>query len=150
VQIVVAHQTTEALKLLTGNIESLRGTLFAFDLWKNTQTSIKVHAMKKEDCPSCSAQATYPALQSHLSSVSTTVLCGRDTIQVRFPTNQSVDLDRIARSLHKATSQVHQTEYLIHCTVDHHRLVIFRDGRMLVHGTNDKEVAKNFYKRFIK
>src|SRR5699024_7784237 len=39
---VVVHQTTEALKILTGNIDALRGTFLSFDVWQNQSVGMKV------------------------------------------------------------------------------------------------------------
>src|SRR5699024_3911374 len=60
---VVVHQTTEALKILTGNHAHLRKKLVSFDLWTNQTVNMKVNRMKKGDCPSCGEHPTYPFLQ---------------------------------------------------------------------------------------
>jgi sulfur carrier protein ThiS adenylyltransferase len=98
VQMVVTLQTAEALKWLTGNEEAMSGRLTSFDLWKNEYASIRVDKLKKEDCPSCGVRAQYPFLSaSNLSR--TAVLCGRDTVQIRPPKPQSLDLDALGESL---------------------------------------------------
>lgn len=47
VQMVVAHQITEAMKILVDDYESLRGTMLSFDIWNNQQLSLKVNRQKK-------------------------------------------------------------------------------------------------------
>ena len=48
VQMVVAHQVTEAMKILVDDYESLRGTMLSFDIWNNQYLSLKVNRQKKK------------------------------------------------------------------------------------------------------
>ncbi len=47
VQLVVGHQTAEALKILTENWSHLRQELISFDVWANHHSSINVEKLKK-------------------------------------------------------------------------------------------------------
>lgn len=51
VQTVVAHQLTEALKILVEDYGSLRNKIVSFDLWKNEHSSIHVAKLKKTVVP---------------------------------------------------------------------------------------------------
>jgi sulfur carrier protein ThiS adenylyltransferase len=147
VQIVVAHQVTEALKLLTGNKEALRGSLYSFDLWLNQYSSISVDRLKKEACLSCGVNPSYPSLDPN-NAMKTAILCGRNTVQIR-PANQTTwNLEQLAISL-KAHGEVKSNEYLLSLLVDDHRLVFFADGRVLIHGTKDVHEAKRLYHQFV-
>lgn len=147
VQMVVTLQTAEALKWLTGNEEAMSGRLTSFDLWKNEYASIRVDKLKKEDCPSCGVRAQYPFLSaSNLSR--TAVLCGRDTVQIRPSKPQSLDLDALGESLSSLGLKVERNPYLLAFQPDHRRLVAFRDGRVLVHGTKDTAEARSLYHRY--
>ncbi|MNJ35834.1 Sulfur carrier protein ThiS adenylyltransferase [compost metagenome] len=148
VQTVVAHQTTEALKLLTGQRESLRGTLLTFDLWRNEQASLNMNAAKRADCPSCGSQPVYPYL-SFSGSRKTEVLCGRDTVQIRPAHPREWNLEETAaalKQLHEGIAEYNK--FLLSFTVGEHRLVLFKDGRALVHGTKDIVEAKVLYDRY--
>ncbi len=48
VQMVVAHQVTEAMKILVDDFETLRGTMLSFDIWNNQFLSLKVNKQKKK------------------------------------------------------------------------------------------------------
>lgn len=147
VHMVVTLQTAEALKYLTGNEQAMSGRLTSFDLWNNEYASIRVDQVKKDDCPSCGARADYPFLSaSNLSK--TAVLCGRDTVQIRPPSPQSLDLDELGETLSSLGHTVEQNPYLLAFQPDHRRLVAFRDGRVLVHGTKDTAEARSLYHRF--
>ncbi|WP_068617476.1 MoeB/ThiF family adenylyltransferase [Paenibacillus tuaregi] len=148
VQTVVAHQTTEALKLLTGSKEALRGTLLSFDLWRNEQASIKIGSARKPDCLSCGPERTYPYLSSG-NLQKTEVLCGRDTVQIRPPVRREIDLSKTAEVLSQLNEGVvERNPFLVSLTMGDKRLVLFKDGRAMVHGTKDIMEAKTIYHRF--
>ena len=144
---VVTHQVTEALKILTNNDEELLGKLLSFDLWSNEEVKMNVSALKKSICPSCSPQATYPFLQMEQQTKSA-VLCGRESVQIRPAQKQDRNLTDLAEQLKKTSGKVEQNPYLLSYTVDKHRLVIFKDGRAIVHGTKDIEKARTLYYRY--
>ncbi|MFD2044622.1 thiazole biosynthesis adenylyltransferase ThiF [Ornithinibacillus salinisoli] len=148
VQMVVAYQTTEALKILVEDYQSLRKKLVSFDLWKNQQTAIRVDKMKKEGCSSCGETPSYPFL-SFENQTKTAVLCGRDTVQIRPPEQVERDLEMLAEILSEQGGKVSQNPYLLSFQIGTHRLVLFKDGRVLVHGTNDIAEAKTLYHRYL-
>lgn len=148
VQMVVAYQTAEALKLLVGDWKSLRGKLTSFDLWSNQQAAIDVAGLRKEDCPSCGNRRTFPYL-SAANHAQTAVLCGRDTVQIRPPAPVKRDLQQLGRTLAANGHRVEQNAFLLTFHADGHRLVIFADGRVLVHGTKDISQAKKLYYRYL-
>jgi molybdopterin/thiamine biosynthesis adenylyltransferase len=148
VQMVVAHQTAEALKLLVENKQALHGKLISFDLWTNSHAAIKVDKMKKTSCPSCGEAPTYPYLQPENQS-RTAVLCGRDTVQIRPPAPVKRDLEELAQTLSRQGGKVEANPYLVSFTIGSHRLAIFQDGRVLVHGTKDIAEARSLYHRYL-
>lgn len=147
VQLVVAHQCAEALKILVEDDAAIRTTLLSFDLWRNQQTRMSVDKLKKEDCPSCGPNPSFPYL-SQANHTKTAVLCGRDTVQIRPPAPAQRDLDQLAEML-APHGKVEKNPYLISFTTGNHRLAIFQDGRVLVHGTKDVTEARALYYRYL-
>ncbi|WP_044894380.1 thiazole biosynthesis adenylyltransferase ThiF [Bacillus alveayuensis] len=147
VQMVVAYQISEALKILVEDKESLRETLVSFDLWKNQYTAVKVGKVKKATCLSCGDAPTYPFL-SYENQMKTEVLCGRDTVQIRPPKPVQYDLKKLEDQLSNK-GKVERNPYLMSFTTESFRLVIFRDGRVFVHGTKDIKTAKTLYHRYL-
>ncbi|TYR79030.1 thiazole biosynthesis adenylyltransferase ThiF [Priestia megaterium] len=148
VQLVVAYQVAEVLKLLVGDQEALRTELVSFDIWKNEHTALNVQPLKKPGCMSCGEKRTYPSLQ-YENQMKAAVLCGRDTVQIR-PVNQTqYTLTSLADELNNKGYKVEENPYLLSFYVDDYRLVIFHDGRVFVHGTNDIITAKSLYHRYI-
>lgn len=147
VQMTVTLQVAETLKWLTGNRDAVSGKIRSFDLWKNRHAELDARPWRKADCPSCGEHPTYPYLsRSNLSR--TSVLCGRDTVQIRPPRPVIRDLVRLADRLEAMGGTVAVNPYLLHFEKEDSRgepmrLVFFRDGRVLVHGTNDPAVARS-------
>lgn len=145
VQMVVAHQTTEAFKLLVEAEDTLRSNLVTFDLWNNQYQTINMNRAKKQDCPTCGSNPTYPYLQYN-KQTKTEVLCGRDTVQIR--TDREVSLIDLAKHLEKVGA-VSQNDFLLVLNYHAYRLVFFKDGRTFIHGTNSIELAKKIYYQLI-
>ncbi len=148
VQMVVAYQTAEAFKLLVGDMAALHGKLISFDLWSNQHTSISIDNMKRENCLSCGSQPVYPYLQSERQS-KTVVLCGRDTVQIRPSKAGQRDLAEVARAWSRLDGRVESNPYLVSLTLSSHRLVLFQNGRVLVHGTKDIAEARSLYYKYL-
>lgn len=147
VQMVVAYQTAEALKILVEDFQVVRRKIVTFDLWENQHMQLGMEKAKKENCPSCGPNPTYPYLE-RTSELKTAVLCGRDTVQIRPSFNREIDLEEMERRL-RFQGKVRRNAYLLEVENNNRRLVLFKDGRALVHGTKDMAEAKSIYHRFI-
>lgn len=148
VQMVIAHQTAEALKMLVEDWEAVRTTFVSFDLWRNQYTSLKMSKAKFAGCLSCGEEPTYPYLDQE-NRTKTSVLCGRDTVQIRPSSYGDVSLETLAGQLSSLGYQVKGNPYLISVEMGAERMVIFQDGRALIHGTKDLTHAKSIYQRIL-
>lgn len=145
VQIVAAYQVAEALKILVEDFAAIRKPFFMFDIWSNQNHFIKLGKIKTDDCPSCGLNRTYPYL-SYENQTKVAVLCGRNTVQIRTVESRQYNFDDIEKVL-KKLGEVDWNPYLLSCQLDEYRVVIFRDGRVFIHGTNDISKAKQLYYR---
>lgn len=141
VQMVVVHQTTEALKILVDDKKHLRTRFITFDLWNNHYHLMDVQRAKKSNCPSCGVNAIYPYLTDELS-MKTEILCGRNTVQIRTP--QKNNLNILAERL-QHVAPIKRNDFLLSIEYKSYRLVFFNDGRTLIHGTDSIEKAKSIY-----
>lgn len=148
VQMVISHQSAEALKILVEDWDAVRTSFVSFDLWRNQYTSMKVSKAKDLGCLSCGENRTYPYLD-YENMTKSTVLCGRDTVQIRPPMQQSIQLAELAQQLKDLGYEVKGNPYLLSVEMDKQRLVIFNDGRALIHGTTDLTQAKTIYQRLL-
>lgn len=144
VGMVVAYQTADALKILVEDFDSLSGRLITFDLWQNTHNSIKVGKLKKSGCPSCGDSPSYPYLSSK-NRMKTAILCGRNTVQIRPAEKKKVNLNDLHAVFSTQGLPVQFNNFLLSVELDSKRMVIFEDGRVLVHGTSNLVEAKKTY-----
>lgn len=146
VQQVAAYQVADALKYLTGY--QVTPILRSFDLWTNERSDIRsTSSLKKKQCPSCGLK-TYPFL-SYDKRAKADVLCGRNTVQLRSAAETPPSLHEVALRLKKAGMDVLENPYLLSCQKNEYKLVLFKDGRALVHGTNDVVKARTIYHQWI-
>lgn len=145
VQMVVALQQAEALKLLVEDDKVLRTKLVTFDLWNNIFHTMDMKRAKKSNCPTCGENPNYPKL-TYESQTKMEILCGRNTVQVR--SKRKVHFEELAIRLSKIGT-VHQNEFLLSVDYQPFRVVIFKDGRVLIHGTNSIEQARNIYYQLV-
>jgi adenylyltransferase/sulfurtransferase len=77
-----------------------------------------------------------------------TALCGSDSVQITPPKSTMLDLARLATSL-KKIGKVDARELWLLFDDGRHRLTIFKNGRVLVSGTNDEKTARALYSKYI-
>jgi len=135
--------STEALKILLKS-EKVSRALFCMDVWENTTDSIELP--RQPDCPTC-GQHDYEFLDS-LTGGSSTSLCGRNAVQVRAGQGARIDLPALAEKL-RPVGQVSYNEFLLRFIVDGYELTVFPDARAIIKGTDDAQVARSVYARYI-
>ena len=134
-----ARQVTDVLKYMTG--AEFTPKLESTNVWTGERTAIDVKKLKKDACPSCAPDAVYPFLSAR-DSVNYAVLCGRDTVQLSWPENRRVELAAFIQSAEPIVKKLVHNQHLVACEYDNHRIVLFRDGRMLIHGIKDVTEAR--------
>ncbi|WP_017728324.1 ThiF family adenylyltransferase [Halalkalibacterium ligniniphilum] len=145
VDIVASYQVMEALKYLVGAEDAFRNSLLTIDVWRHHQYEMKFKK-PKEQCPTCQ-QKVYPALKEEAGD-RVTSLCGRETVQIQ--SGYPFDLQDWAARLRKVAKDVKETPFLLRVHLQEgERLVLFKDGRVLVQGTEDIARAKSLYSKYI-
>ncbi|WP_107838703.1 MoeB/ThiF family adenylyltransferase [Metasolibacillus meyeri] len=147
VQIVAAYQVAEVLKILVGNMATLRKSYLTFDVWQNQHYEINVNKIRQSDCPSCGTNPTYPYL-AYENQTKLDILCGRDAVQIRPPQQVHYDLQQLAEKL-QHHGRIQQNPYLLSCQTEDYRFVLFQDGRVVIHGVQDVHQAKSIYYRLL-
>ncbi len=148
VQMTVAHQAAEALKILVEDYEAVRASYICFDLWGNQFQSIKVNNVKKESCLSCGTERTYPFLSAENAS-KVSVLCGRDTVQIRPREVMTLDFTTLAKQLSAIGYTVAANPFLLSAEKLGERVVFFKDGRAMIHGEKDITKARATYQKIL-
>lgn len=144
INIVSAVQVAEAIKLLTGHLDDLHGSLMQFDVWQNEWRRIKTGA-RRADCSTCSL-ARYETLSS--ASEAAAVLCGRDAIQISPAQPTRINFSLLAERLRRA-GEVKSNEYLLRFKTGKFELTVFQDARSIIRGTDEIAVARSLYAKYI-
>jgi len=139
--IISSIQVTEAIKILLN--KSYRKDLFIVDVWNNEFTSIKINVDK--NCPVCTL-GEYEYLEGR--EYKTSVLCGRNAIQILPDREVSINLSSLAEKLSKI-GKVRLSKFILHANISGYELSIFKDGRAIIKGTTDEKIAKSLYTRYI-
>jgi adenylyltransferase/sulfurtransferase len=142
---VASYQVAEALKILTGQVERLHGSLLQFDLWRNTFTQIKLRE-RSENCPACQ-QNRYEFLSPRGGQFVTT-LCGRNAVQISPAAPVKVDLAKLAEQI-RGAGELSYNRYLLKFKLGELEITVFPDARSIIKGTDDPNVARSVYARFI-
>lgn len=145
INVVSAVQVAEALKLLTGHLNDLHGSLMQFDVWQNEWRRIGL-AAPHPDCPTCGL-GQYETLEP-TSAETAAVLCGRDAIQISPSQPTTVNFRSLAERLRPA-GDVKFNEYLLRFKTGPFELTVFQDARSIVRGTDEIATARSLYAKYI-
>jgi molybdopterin-synthase adenylyltransferase len=145
ISVVAAVQVAEALKLLVGRTESLHGGLMQFDVWRNEWRRIGL-SERDPECATC-AHDRFETLETEAGDM-TTVLCGRNAVQVSPRQGAKIDLGALAVRL-RAAGDVKSNRYLVRLRAGEYELTVFEDARAIVRGTDDVGLARSLYARYV-
>jgi adenylyltransferase/sulfurtransferase len=144
VQVVAGLQAAEALKLLVADEEALLPGLATVDVWAGTFDVADLRG-REPWCPSCVEQRFDYASSSVPAS---SVLCGRDAVQLRGDAETTLDLQALAARLRPA-GEVMSNDHLVRFRSPDAELVVFADGRAIVKGVTDVARARSVYARYV-
>ena len=145
VQAVAAYQCAEALKWLTGNRPALRQKMLHVDMWNGGHLEVGLQRLKHEGCPTCGSHPEYPALTARRESGQYAVLCGRDAVQITPSAERQLTLDEAELLAERLDTEYRRTPYFVEMKVEAVRLILFANGRLLIHGVHDAETARKLY-----
>jgi molybdopterin-synthase adenylyltransferase len=147
VNIVASLQATEAIKILTGNLEAVSRELTYLDIWDNVHRRIKVAPLLgKVDCPCCQRRNFEWLDGAHGSQ--TTSLCGRNAVQVSHRTPSKLNFEEMAKHL-GVMGKVSYNRFLLKFDVESYEFTVFPDGRAIIKGTNDEDKARTLYAKYV-
>ncbi len=144
---IASIQSMEAIKILSGNVESVSKKLTIIGLWSNEFRTMDVSTLReKVDCPTCK-QRNFEWLSGERGSQSA-IMCGRNAVQLSFAKRESIDLDSLAARL-RPLGTVEQNPFLLRFHIDDFSITAFADGRAIVSGTEEVAVAKKLYAQYL-
>jgi len=149
---VASFQATEAIKILTGNFDRVSRKMLHIDVWASEWLQLDIGgARDNADCPCC-RQQQFEYLDGRAGS-SATSLCGRDAVQLRHRQRvDGPDLDAVAARLRRHGA-VEVNDYVLCARImdgeANFEITLFRDGRAIIKGTQEPDVARGVYAKYV-
>ncbi len=145
ISVIAAVQVAEALKLLTGQHESLHRSLMQFDVWRNEWRKINPGS-PSPNCPTCGLGdfATLAAASGDFAAV----LCGRNAVQISPAIATKLNFQELAAKL-RVTGDVKFNQYLLRFRTGDFELTVFQDARSIIRGTSEIKTARSLYAKYI-
>jgi molybdopterin-synthase adenylyltransferase len=138
----VAWAGVVALKILSGRTDSLFMKMLTVDLWTGERSSLDA-ATPRPGCPACDRR-DFVHLHGDAGSYNA-VLCGRDSVQVK--PSRSFDFEGAKTRLRAAGHVRAENEFLVRAEFEGVEVTLFRDGRAIIHGTQEITRARSVYAR---
>ena len=149
IHMITALQATTALKILAGHADLVAPQLTIVDVWDGTLRQMNLANLRqRSQCPAC-VEGRRDWLHGSRASQST-VLCGRNSVQVSPALPSNLSLDELARKL-EPSGMVTRNPFLLRLTLTDPacEITVFRDGRAIIQGTDDVSVARGLYARYV-
>jgi adenylyltransferase/sulfurtransferase len=144
--IIGSLQATEAIKLIIGSSDINKNLIF-YDLWYHEFRSLEIP--KNKSCKCC-VDRDYEYLNIKKRTLVTSI-CGQDSVQItpiRRSEKGSSYLDDLEVKLAKV-GEIKRTEFTLEFKVEKLKMTIFLDGRVLIKGTTEDNIAKSLYNKYI-
>jgi len=141
--IIGSLQAMEAIKLLAGMGDSLKGKLMVCDFRDMFFTTIEI--FKRSDCPVCQGKPKRPVEGSERLAW----LCGRNTVNVNPPRPIEVSLGELYERLRHHFRIIIKSSLVIVFEYDGVEVSLFNRGRMLIKNVEDEESALKVYNKVL-
>jgi adenylyltransferase/sulfurtransferase len=145
---IASLQVTEAIKWLSGNRDAVSESVLSIDFWHNRIRQVHLGPDTAPDCVAC-VQRRFEFLSGGAAAGGDGLLCGRRAVQITPAGDRGVSLAAIADRW-APLGRVQSTRFFVrlHLDSDTH-LTLFRDGRVVVTGTDDPARARTLVDRFL-
>ena len=147
--VAASLQASLALRILTGHADEIARQLTILDVWTDSFRTIDISQLRDQaKCPACHLGERLWLTGE--KSAGSSVLCGRNAVQVSPSGNLSLSIEELADRLASAGT-VTLNPFLVRVNLKESGLQIsvFPDGRAIVQGTDNPAVARTTYSRYI-
>jgi len=141
--IIGSLQSTEVLKILLRK-KDINKNLITYDVWYHSFESLEIR--KNPHCECC-GEHHFEFLQGKLNE-DVVSLCEKGAIQISPVKKSVVSFDELEKKL-RNVGEVENRKIILRCKIQNYELNIFKNGRAIIMGTNDKKIAKSLYAKYI-
>jgi adenylyltransferase/sulfurtransferase len=136
-------QSSEAIKILLGD-KNINRKLIYYDVWSHEFRALEI--LKNPSCKTC-GKNDYEYLNVKKRSMVTS-LCGQNSVQIVPIKSSETSIDDFAKKLGRI-GKVKKTELSLDFFIDKFKITLFSDGRAIIKGTSDDNLAKSLYTKYI-
>lgn len=140
--IIASIQSTEALKILLK--KDINKNVLTYDVWNHNFNSIKIK--RRTDCECC-VKHNFEFLNRKKREKIIT-LCGSGVIQITPAKKMNTSFEEVGEKLQKL-GKVSIQEGTLRFDLPNYHFYIFKDGRTLIYGTSDENVAKSLFAKYV-
>lgn len=141
---VGCFQSSEAIKMLSGNNSEVNRSLITVDLWKGTLHRLKVSY--RNTCLACAGKFDFLAGRSMAKA--TRPCDGGRAVEVLSTVTKNISLPELASRL-SSFGEVRYNEFMLRFTTNSHQIVVFPDGRAIFKNISDESLALELYALYI-
>lgn len=142
-----AMQFSQLVRFLTEGPAAVPAILLQSDVWSGETKLISAAQIAVEGCEGCES-GIFAALESQ-AGTQTLKLCGRNAVQIQ-PEQGQANLNWDA--LHerwRGLAEIKVGADFARVALDPYELTLFKNGRVIVKGTEDPAIARSLYARWI-
>ena len=144
--VTASIQFTQLLQIVTQGAGAVNAELLSFDVWSHQFKNIIASEFSEARCEACS-NGQFKHLEN-FSSTQALKLCGRNSVQIQSEKGHGLDWENLTTRWPSGAS-VQMGSDFARVTVPDYELMLFKNGRVLVKGTEDVTMAKSVYARWI-
>jgi adenylyltransferase/sulfurtransferase len=141
-EIIGSIQSTEALKIILG--KNINKNLLTYDVWIHSFNNISIK--KRDDCECC-GKHNFEFLNAKKKETMIS-LCGKGAIQITPANEVKISFEDLGKKLQKL-GEINYHKLILRFKIPGYELNIFKNGRTIIIGTNDKKIAKSLYAKYI-
>lgn len=144
--IIGSIQSTEAIKYLLKSSD-LNKKMIYYDVWLNEFRALEI---PKNGTCKCCGKHDYEFLNIKKRTLVSS-LCGHDSVQItpiKIKNPGESYLDDMEKKL-KRVGKIERKKITLEFKMQKYNFTIFSDGRVLIKGTNDDNLAKSLYTKYI-
>ncbi len=149
VNIIASLQVIRTLQLIC-KPEQPDPRMTVVDLWEGSFQQIDLTSLSQNGGCSACGKGERVWLQGKRGS-QTTVLCGRNAVQITPPEQKQIDFDQLSASL-ELSGEVNSNPFLFWFAPSEKpgiEIHLFKDGRAIIKGTEELAEAKTIYARYL-
>jgi len=149
VNVMASLEAVDALKILSGQRETVETVLTVVDVWDGTFRRMNLDNLRaRTNCPACKGGEREWLSGRH--GAQSTVLCGRGAVQISPSQSSAFSLEELEKRLQN-TARVSRNAFLLRFELEDpdYEVTVFRDGRAIIKGTEDLGLARGVYARYI-